>query len=75
MSNDLQQKLKQAIGQLAIAEYEGDVVAFAGFYFTKAGEVKNILCFDNGQVLAVLGGTVLLQRVVSDIIGIKMEKN
>lgn len=75
MSEDLQHKLKAAIGNITHAQYEGNVVGFVGFYFTKEGSMKQIICFDNMNVLNVIGACEMLKLAVIRVVDIQFKKD
>ena len=69
--SELKDKIKDAVGSIANAEYEGDIIGLGCFYVNKKGEVKNILACDNSMLLSMIGGSELLKLLIINNIQIR----
>jgi hypothetical protein len=69
--------VKETVGEISKMEYAGDCKAIAAVVIDKDGGLHRFFaCRKQSDIVALLGGTVLLQqKLVSDVIPFKKERD
>lgn len=63
---DGRELVKQIVGEIAALEYAGDVKAIAALIIDGDGDVRVMTAFSEGTKLAIIGGTLVMQRHLMD---------
>lgn len=58
--------VKQIVGEIAAMEYAGDVVAVGAVVIDSDGDVRVLTAYGDGTKLAIIAGSVIMQRQLLD---------
>ena len=56
--------VKQIVGEIAAAEYAGDIKAIAAVYVDKDGDVRTLVAYGESHKLSIIAGASVLQHQV-----------
>ena len=56
--------LHDIVGEIVLGEHRGDIRAIACVVVDRDGDIRTLVCYDNGQKLPILAGVLVLQNQV-----------